>query len=307
MKTSTFVCGLCAALGFAALSTCLPSGWAAEQNSAAKNSPSTRETRGPEYDLEIVDGQVLSHGRKLPASLANVVEVLRDRYRQANIVLSPRLGTCTVSDLKLRASRLPEELEALRIATGNKFIVHPPAGPPSTIDPNTGLPVQAPDYSSGLFVLEAVRTPDSERVVEAFNVGPYLQWVREHPRDESQKEQRPEENLERIQKIVLETLQRFNPDSFDQNRVADFAYYRDANLFVIIGSREAVDIARKIINVLPGMASIDNSVASHYGLNPAAPPGAPDARMDEFRRRYGLGPASAQPPERNAPAQPATK
>ncbi len=305
MKTSTFVHRLCAALGLLAFSTCFPSGWAAEQSTGAKNAPSSREKQDSGYDLEIINGQVLYHGASRPASLANVVEVLRDRYRDANIVLSPGLGTCTVSDLKLRASRLPEELEALRVATGNKFQVRSPAGAPSSIDPSTGLPVPEPDHSSsGLFILEAMRTPENERMVEAFNIGPYLQWVREHPKDGNQKDQRPEDNLEKIQKIVLETLQRANPDSFDQNRASDFAYYQDANLFVVIGSREAVDIARKIINALPGMASIDNSVASRYGLNPAASAGAPE---DAFRRRYGFTPSSAPPPARKGPDQPAPK
>jgi hypothetical protein len=53
--------------------------------------------------------------------LGNVVDVLRDRYTNANIVMSPGLAKLRISDLKLRAGHLADELEAIRVASGGKF------------------------------------------------------------------------------------------------------------------------------------------------------------------------------------------
>jgi hypothetical protein len=41
------------------------------------------------YDLQIVDGQLIRPGGKLEATLANVVNALRDQYTEANIIFSP--------------------------------------------------------------------------------------------------------------------------------------------------------------------------------------------------------------------------
>ncbi len=286
MNISSFSRRWSVALGVATVWIGVPVAILAQDKPA--NSPSAAVgSNASGYDLEIVDGQVLHRGQKMPATLANVVELLRQRYLHANIVLSPGLGTLPVADLKLRASRLPEELEALRIACGQKFIVQPPAHGAPGVDPTTGLPVGQADVGSGLFVLEAVHSPQDERVVEAFNIGPYLQWLREQGKDPSQKEQRAEDQLEQVKKMIFDTLQRFDPDNPEQNRITDFQFHQNANLFVVIGKREAVDIARKIINVLPGMATIDDSVARHYGLTPSAAPGVSDPAADVFRRRYG--------------------
>src|SRR5258706_11054377 len=76
------------------------------------------------YDLEIVNGEVIQKGPKkerVLATLATVVDVLRERYADANLVISPGLASLPIGDLKLRARNLPEELEAIRVAGGAKF------------------------------------------------------------------------------------------------------------------------------------------------------------------------------------------
>src|SRR5262249_2359842 len=133
------------------------------------------------YDLEIVDGQLLRNGRKIEATLANAVDAARDRYPEANIVLSPGLGKIKIADLKLRAGLLADELEALRVASGGKFDVQGASGPNPPIDPNTGMPVAgARNLNTGLFVLHQA-TAQNERVVAAMNIGPYLEWLRHQP------------------------------------------------------------------------------------------------------------------------------
>ena len=137
---------------------------------AGDNSNSTELTRVA-YDLEIVDGILVLDGRKMEATLANVVDALRTRYQDANIAVAPGLGKLKISDLKLRAGQLTDELEAVRVASGNKFDIKGPGGVP-VIDPNTGRPLNE-SSNSGLFVLQGPpATEQSERYVEAFNIEP---------------------------------------------------------------------------------------------------------------------------------------
>ena len=51
-----------------------------------------------------------------------MVELLRERHDGANLVLSPGLPRIKIMNLKLRATSLEQELEALRVASGNKFM-----------------------------------------------------------------------------------------------------------------------------------------------------------------------------------------
>jgi len=72
--------------------------------------------------LQIVQGALVRNGEKSEATLANVVDALRDIWADANIALAPELSNLRVPDLKLRSTReLGEALEALRVASGYKF------------------------------------------------------------------------------------------------------------------------------------------------------------------------------------------
>src|SRR5579872_578458 len=65
--------------------------------------PATESGSKPsEFDLQIVDGTLLLPGRKVEATLGNVIDALRDQYSQANIINSPGLEKIKVGDLKLR-------------------------------------------------------------------------------------------------------------------------------------------------------------------------------------------------------------
>src|SRR5207248_148278 len=110
-------------------------------------------------------------GHKLEPTLANVVDALRERYNEANIVLSPGLAKLKISDLKLRGGRLMENLEAIRVASGGKFDWTSPGvqGGPAMVDPATGLPASAAvvEPNTGLFILrDPAPTPETERMVE---------------------------------------------------------------------------------------------------------------------------------------------
>jgi hypothetical protein len=269
------------------------------------------------YDLQIVDGQLIRPGGKLEATLANVVDALRDQYTEANIIFSPSLAKIKVSDLKLRSGRLAEELEAVRVACGEKFEVQLGAtradqtariwdvpggrplmmnGNPPQMDPSTGLPqTAARSVNAGLFVLhEAIPPAQKQRVVEAFNIGPYLEWLRHQPKQETSTDNTDDYGTRQIQMMIRDTLDGFRPDQTDADNPF-FQYHPGATLLIVIGNVDTVEIARKIVNALPGMSAVADEFRGRYGLEPGRGSAAERKLADDaFRARYGL-PRSASP------------
>jgi len=239
------------------------------------------------YNLEIVDGKLILPTSKVEATLGNVIDALREQYTEANIVLAPGLAKLRVADLKLRAGRLMDELEGLRVATGGKFEIQGPTSGIQRIDPNTGLPIGDTKQNAGLFVLRDFRpVGPTERTVEAFNIGPYLDWLRHQPNDGAQKRSTEDQALEEIGMIIHDTISDFKRDSDDADRPT-WQYHRGATLLVVIGNIESVEIARKIVNALPGMSAIADSARARYGLGFKSPE-EKAAEEDAFRARYGL-------------------
>ncbi len=288
------------------------------QSQAAENKPSLPvESAKSGYDLEIKDGQLVNapKGRGAEATLGNVVDALRDQYTKANIVLAPGLAKLQISDLKLRAGHLADELEAIRVASGAKFDWMGPGSagpnmPPSltmTIDPTTGQPTApaATESNTGLFILrEPTPTPETERTVEAFNIGPYLQWLREK-QDQKEapdlREQEVAKSLLELEKIVTATLESLKQGGAVE--MPSFRFHRGANLLIVTGTRYAVEVARKVVNALPGQAGLavgETSPSGPFGVSGMNPELAKRYGLHgmnpELARRYGLLPAPAAPP-----------
>src|SRR5882724_4483205 len=193
-----------------------------------KPEPASGEARSPAYDLEIKDGDVVSggpHARKATASLANVIDAVRDRYPNANIVIAPGLANISISDLKLRTSSIFEELEAIRVASGGKFEW---SGAPGHLDPRLGLPAGSNENDKGLFTLREPTAPENQRTVEAFNIGGYLQSAREDEEDSTPgnpdqprykkkskefRDRRADEMLQQLEKIIAETISELHPNT----------------------------------------------------------------------------------------------
>jgi hypothetical protein len=236
-----------------------------------------------EYDLVIINGKLLRPGSKVEATLGNVVDALGDRYKDANIVLSQGLAKVKIADLKLRAGRLADELEGLRVASGDRFVVRGPDAPTGPIDPTTGLPAPA-NSGAGLFVLQEV--PTTDRMVEAFNLGPYLDWLRAQRKDGALNENQLRLSIQEVENIITGTLSEFKEGANGDKPL--FEYHSGASLLVVIGSHEAVEIARKIVNALPGMPTTWQLLSGPYGNREHA--------GDAFPRRYGLAPRGVAPP-----------
>jgi hypothetical protein len=162
-------------------------------------------------------------------------------------------------------------------------------------------------------------------MVEAFNIGPYLEWL--HHRPDGTKEQ-DEQGVDEIQIMISDTLSAFKGESNGGEQPA-FRYHRGANLLVVVGNIDSVEIARKIVSALPGMRSPDgirthgleplsaserDDLARRYGVASPADAQGKAAAEDAFRKRYGLAPrplapspspGGQQPQPQNKPVAPA--
>jgi len=288
MKHANVTRGGLTSLGLAMTLLCWPGLLAADQKPVSPPAV-TPDPNGSKYDLEIANGQLIRPGGEVEATLPKVVDALRDRYTDANIVLSPGLANVRVADLKLRAGHLADELEAVRVAAGERFEIKRQSTSDPGIDPKTGLPLADAMIDAGLFALREVRPkPENQRIVEAINIGPYLEWLGQRP--PAERAGNPEDQgLQEIQEIVSETITSFNGGSEGMEQPIS-RYHRGAKLLVITGTIESVEVVRKIVNALPGMS------AMVHAINPASAPKR-NATEEAFRKRYGLGPASAPSPE----------
>jgi len=259
---------------------------------------------GSGYDLQIVEGKLLRGPGgtiSVDATLANVVDALRERYTEANIVYSPGLAKIKIGDVRLRAGRLLDELQGLRVAADEKFNIETPNQPAlqsvtiPQIDPKTGVAIPFQDNPGLVALREAPQPPQEQRMVEAFNIGPYLDWLNHRPASE-RKQTAEQEGLEEIEQVLHSTIADFKNGPEDQPK---WQYHRGATLLVVIGKPEVVEIARKIVNALPGMNGVSQA-ASARDL-------AQQRAEDAFRARYGLQRRPATQGQPNpVPAEPAT-
>jgi hypothetical protein len=310
MKTRALPRSLFTAVSLAAALAFLPRDVGAENKPTARPefTSTSAESAPPGYDLEIVDGKLVGalKGRGLEASLGNVVDALRDRYTKANIAMSPGLAKLKISDLKLRAGRLADELEAISVASGGKFEWTGPGN--VRIDPTTGLPVlPAPaESNTGLFVLrEPTPTPENERVVEAFAIQPLSWLVSTDPKQaQDLREAAVSKKLDELENFIRETLGELRRGTSVE--MPSFRFHRGANLLIVTGTRDAVDVARKVVNALPGQTGFGSSGGGGGGgggFGGGGPGMSPEAQ-EAFRKRYGLAPPPGAPGPAPAPAAP---
>jgi hypothetical protein len=223
-----------------------------------RNSAQSRPTASP-YALEIMDGQLSlvnltesvnvakrwGPGKtdRVEATLVNIIDVLRDMHADANIAMSPELANIQIADLKLRATSLDEELEALRVASGSQFIWTKPSASVGAVDPTTGLSVAAVPASEftlySLVPAEFGGPGPTKRNVEVFNLGAYLQ----HQKD-------PQASIREIEEIILATLRQLKPDNRMSGEDPSYQFHSGANLLIVIGRQDALDVARRVVMAL---------------------------------------------------------
>jgi hypothetical protein len=282
MKTRTKTLSLFFAASVGVVLTMQPLNGRADDKQVATDEFSRAVNDG--YDVVIINGELRWREKPAePATIKTVVAMLGSRYQNANIVYAPELAEVGIPDLKLRAHDLPEMLEALRVASGNKFDWLGPrspevnvAGPPiAAIDPATGLPVAATptaDASSGLFVLrEPTRAGQNERVVEACNIQGYIERKIHEDLKGLTEEGRTKFGAmaaDQLQSLILGTVASFKQVSEDEVRHnLKFQYHAGATLLVIIGPQDDVEVARKVVNALTGEGTASGGGSSGSGTS----------------------------------------
>jgi hypothetical protein len=298
---------------------------------AADIPPSTATVATPSGQmLAIVNGR-MTDGR--PATLENVLEQLRPGYPGANIIMAGaetvvirnlRMNWYPYSSSETRApaNRIaggggsPEMgtvLSALRAASGDKFTI-------SHEGPAT-------------YIVSAIRAGETSapaRTVEVFNLRPYLwpargqmtlhgeilnserqqletlrkNYAENHPEVKAQLERVAtlqksydrdaadvERRVDEIVQLVDETVAELNPGKPGPKPL--FRFHAGTNLLVVSGTREAVDITRKIVMALGGFDGAGG-----------VPRGFP-AEKESSSRDADVSPKEAEAADNPAPTPPA--
>ncbi len=317
-----------AARTLAAMLTLLAAGVSAQEPPAVHATPASESVSSgydaSVFDLLVVNGVLVRDGKKVEATLGNVVDVLRARYPDANLVLSPGLAKLKIADLKLRGGQLRDELEAIRVASGAKFNWlapgsdgpnQPPAPGQFQVDPVTGLRLPQPpagtgdDLNRGLFVLrDPPPKPEEQRIIEAFNLSGHLDWLwsQQEKQSEKNREVISKQGMEQLLRILEGTIQWYGQSAQPAAKSLDFPgfqFHPGANMLIVIGTEDAVEIVRRVVSALPGQP--DGEVRQHAtrGFGRSGQP-TPELGDTLFRQRYGLPPAPVAP---SAPAPPSAQ
>jgi hypothetical protein len=198
--------------------------------------------------LSIEHGQ-LATSPPQEATLSNVVKDLQHENPTLNIVLPADLGQIKIGDLQLHDAPPDLALRALCVASGNHF----------SFNAERSL-------GNALFIIEKNQPPGPpppDVMVEAFNLTGYFKHLNlDLPGEEifsasdakkGDKQVNRDYVVRKLQEVVTNTIkdqQEYSGESLPRPPV--FNFYNDADVFVVIGSPDAANTARKIINALPG-------------------------------------------------------
>jgi len=209
------------------------------------------------------------HVKSFEGPLQSVVDHLRAEHKDVDIVLEPDLRQVTIEQTQLRSEELDQELDALRVASGNRFMWR--------------------SKGDSMYLLESLHGPE-ERRVEVFNLAGYLA--------KGGGTEKADKDIDSLLKIVGDTIKAFD----DKIAEPKFQFYPDAKLLIVIGSPRAIEVARQVVDALPGQPP---AAWFHRAVGPGQP--------GSFGFGYGFGggssanggPAEATAPPAATPAMPA--
>jgi hypothetical protein len=226
-------------------------------------------------ELKIASGKIVDASRSgpaLPATLSNVVGVLRESYPEASITVVG-VDDVLIDNITLRiAPRTTRREGALRIAL-------------AALAEASGRSFRVQDFGDQDFVLGAERSPPGRRFAEVFNLGTLLSNHRgrqverelrdaethlaairkvmgnDHPRvaeinthieilkaTKAQAGTPPETSkvIDQIKEAVAVTLAMLR----SPEKVPDFQFHPGANLLIVVGGDDTIDITRKVVAAL---------------------------------------------------------
>jgi len=198
------------------------------------------------YDIQIENGELLVaplQGRvdikaiwgqgdlhSVPATIENLAKYLRAANPDLNIVLSPGAPEVKINDLKLRSSDMRALTEAVGIATDGTV---------------RGSPLSGKD--NWTFMVQ--RRPNQEQTVEVFNLSGYIQTLN------TSDDKIIRDKLDELNGLIHQTLVELTVRQKGQYKYSEdpgFKFHAGSNLFIVMCSPDAIDVARKIVNALPG-------------------------------------------------------
>jgi len=227
-------------------------------------------------DIVINNGHFTNDsGRDTEATIGNIVEYARQKYGmnivlspgvagfekyRMNIVLSPGVAGVVVKDVTVRDADIESFFQALTVATEMR--------------------INARQMSHGLWAV--MGRSSSPRRVEVFNVSGYLQH-QVGPRGTGGKA--VEASLDEVKQIIVQTLSDLKQGQLSPEEQPSFQFHSGANMFIVIGTDQALDVAGKVVNALPGQRLTprpDTAAFAPPGLpgpepprEPGGPPGTP--------------------------------
>jgi hypothetical protein len=228
-------------------------------------------------ELVISKGTFEWNGQKGPATLRRVVDAITSRYPQANITL---VGTddVLIESVTLRLRRvLPDGsgiispplhgmLVALRAASGGRFHVEAFGDNDFVLSANTGHAARAEVFKLGQ-PSDAAKATDAALRAQIASLETELavlgrRYGPDHPsmkdistRRDVLKEQLnraappaagTEKLIDQIEEVVRMTLKSLRPGE----PAPEFRYHAGSGLLVVIGSEEAIDVTRKVVDAI---------------------------------------------------------
>lgn len=263
-------------------------------DSAAKAAADQAVAR-PGHDLTIVQDSLKWNGPKrkdnqseVKATIANVVDLLRELFPEANFIVSPGIGEMVVSDLKLRNANAEEALRAVCLATGPMVAWRNDSAVPPLIDPVTGLPtVGSPGSKKPMYVLYEnpagqVYSPKPKPQIEAFSIGDYLAANLAGITNAADRAARIDQILSELHDMVSETTQLYQKVQEQMDRsskssggIASMRFHPNAGLLVVTGDPDAVFVASKVLGALPSVRNSNYQPAVQMREVPVAVPASP--------------------------------
>jgi hypothetical protein len=205
------------------------------------------------FEIDIQDGSLLMASIKdrvnikqlwgpgtvasVPATIENIGKYLSAADTNLNLVVSPDAAEVTIQNLKLRAADIAELMQALTYATQGAVRGNQISG---------GTPHPGP---SRFWAISGRPTPPTEQTVEVFNLSGFIDHLNQAANKNSKS---LDEELTEIKKIILDTVIHLKQGHLQDKDTPSFSFHPGTGLFIVIGTPTAAEVARKIVNALPG-------------------------------------------------------
>lgn len=217
------------------------------QPQPAAEAPDTNAAGDQQYDIQIeneglliaplkkrIDVKALYEGQgepySIPATIGNLVKYLRAADTNLTIVLSPGAADATIGDLKLHSGDMSALVAALYIATDGNV---------------RGQPLPGKNAWS---IVSASKKTNTSRTFEVFNISGYINSLGKPSEDVlRQKVDEIRELTDEIQHSLVDT-----PNLIPQVDTPSFRFHPGTSLLIVTGTPDAISVARKIIDALPG-------------------------------------------------------